>query len=78
MSILTDFIKTAESFCERQGWGASRFGREVFRDPNFLADIESGQRAPQVSTLEKALAFIDQVDSKKENAHAGVGEDLLD
>lgn len=52
-----DFLASIEAHLKQTGTSASRFGREVVGDPNFVSDLRDG-RKPNLALAGKVFAFI--------------------
>jgi hypothetical protein len=51
-------------YLRRSGVSASRFGRDVLGDPNFVGDLRSG-REPRLATVRQILAYLDEKEDAK-------------
>ncbi len=64
MSELEQFRMRVERFIERHNWTATRFGREMAADPQFVFNLREG-REPRAETRNKITDMI-QKKSKKQ------------
>ena len=71
MSELDSFLKSVERFLERQGWSATRFGREMASDPQFVFNIRQG-REPREETRKKIIQMMKQAEQQATNAAAPI------
>ena len=55
--------RRVERFLRRSGMSATRFGRNVVRDPRFVFDLRRGRRLGQ-PTLKKLVAWLDEQEAR--------------
>lgn len=67
MSLLDDFVSEVEAFLARHRMAAGTFGRDAFKDPNFVFDLRKG-RCPNLEVVDRARDFMAQVDSQDRGA----------
>jgi homoserine dehydrogenase len=71
MSELDQFRDSVEKFMERYGWTATRFGRELAADPQFVFNLRQG-REPRADTRKKILNEMQQAEKDNQNASAPI------
>lgn len=67
-----DYLAYFEASRLAAGLSRTRFGYEAVGDPNFIPRLEDPARSVRMSTLEKALAFVERM---KTESKAGDDED---
>ena len=58
MMTLESFKAEVEAHLQRSGLTPTEFGRLAVRDPNFVFDLRNKDRAPNIKTITKVMAFI--------------------
>ena len=58
-----DFLLSIEVFLETSGMSASRFGKLVVGDPNFVLDVRAG-RSPSLKIVARVMDFIEGHDAR--------------
>lgn len=53
-------LREVEKFLKNSNMPATRFGREVVKDPRFVFDLRNG-REPRARTVERVRAFLEAV-----------------
>jgi homoserine dehydrogenase len=71
MTELEQFRTRVERFLERYNWTATRFGRELASDPQFVFNLREG-REPRAETRNKIVDMIKEIEKADSNAGAPI------
>lgn len=66
------FLQSVEDFILKRGWSATRFGRDVAGDPQFVFDLREG-REPRSETRLRIVEAMNQVPDRPEIAPLRIG-----
>ncbi len=66
------FLQSVEDFILRRSWSATRFGREIAGDPQFVFDLREG-RAPRADTRQRIVEAMNNVPERQEQPPLRIG-----